>query len=180
MGKLFGSGDLRKEFEAELRTAMAGLERDGLERADALLLKPRAERVKEPFKKDAAAARDRLTELAGAKGKNAGLPYEPRAEVADRTSKLEAAIADLGAFELRVNVLPFAEAVLKRDGKESAKDTTPLRWADVEIAKEGYVLELVHEGRRVEVPLRRLEHGVTVTVGGDMRTGKIVVTPPDK
>ena len=88
---------------------------------------------------------------------------------------LEPVIAYRGTWLLRVNVRPYAEFRIVREGKEQARDLTPSSLSHLEIASSPTELELFWPSekdprRRWKTSLADLKPGETVVVSGDMNS----------
>jgi len=84
-----------------------------------------------------------------------------------------------GTWALRVNVDPFAEIIVKRDGKEVAREFTPLGVKELEVGK-GYQIEICWPSekdakQKTTKGIDSLKHGEAVVVTGDIKKSDIRV-----
>ncbi len=178
--------DLREKFLVGLKSEVLGNQSACLGDSLALLGdgKPRPDWVGEEAKKKARGLKGRIEGLQ-ALAKDPDFPQELDPRLRESAEGLDRIAAYLGTWSVGVNVVPYAEAVLFRGDREAAADLTPVLWRDLEVAAEGYRLELHYPSRKdsrkkVSKDLPGLRHGVRVTVGGDMAAGTIWTDLPSK
>jgi hypothetical protein len=122
--------------------------------------------------------RDRLQELAR-------VASEPEIRlnplmVVETRALVERILAYQGAWNLRINVHPFAEFRIVQGDKEIARDFTPSALRQIDISAAETQIELFWPSekearRRWKTTLASLKPGVTVVVSGKIETSQIEV-----
>jgi serine/threonine protein kinase len=123
------------------------------------------------IKESARAHRDLATDLQALSG-DADFPLQPDPAMNVWRTGLDRILAYEGTWSFRVNVAPYAEVTLVREGKEVAREFTPLGLRDMEVSR-GYRVEVCWPTRadpkqKVTREINDLRHGAVVTVTGDI------------
>jgi hypothetical protein len=164
--------ELRAELRNDLRSVLVEREASLLEEANALTQGgPSPEWTTPDAKARARTVRARLQGLirAGA-GFRDGIDTQA---LTAATARLDALLAYLGTWTLRINLSPFAEFRIRKDGADLARDFTPSRSESLEIRPGETTLELgwpslAEPRRRWSGPLPALSAGDTLVVSGDL------------
>ena len=122
--------------------------------------------------KEAARAHRELAGHLQALSGDADFALQPDPAMAVWRDGLDRILAYEGTWSFRVNVAPYAEVRLTREGKEVAREFTPLGLRDMEVGR-GYQVEVCWPSRaeakqKVMKEIGNLRHGTVVTVTGDI------------
>jgi serine/threonine protein kinase len=170
--------EIEEELRASLDRAVARVASSLLDHARQIAAEPRDAWVSKEAKDRAAAMLERTGEIESL-ARDLELPADLR-PLAEARAHLEPVIAYRGTWLLRVNVRPYAEFRIIREGKEQARDLTPSSLSHLEIASSPTELELFWPSekdprRRWKSSLANLKPGETVVVSGDMDSSDLEV-----
>ena len=170
--------ELRGEFRDELKWALTALQPALAEEARELVGSgPGPGWLEDEAKQRAQSLKERIGILR-ALGGDEDFAFKIDAGVSGWEKKLDRVIAYRGTWYLQVNVAPFAEVVIRGSDGEVARDMTPLGIPGLEVAPEGYQVDLFWpsiKNPKVKVTreIRDLQNGMTIVIQGDMAKSEI-------
>jgi len=170
--------DIQDELRASLDRAVTRIASSLQDHARQIAAEPRDAWVSKEVKDRAAEIKERAGGIESL-ARNLELPADLR-PLAEARAYLEPVIAYRGTWLLRVNVLPYAEFRIVREGREQARDLTPSSLSHLEIASSPTELELFWPSekdprRRWKTSLANLKPDETVVVSGDMNSSDLEV-----
>ncbi len=172
-----GAGELKAEFWDKLERGLLGLQTACVNEAIGLVAPgPNPGWLDEKARTAARSCRDLASHLLALDG-DPDYPFQPDPMLEPLAQNLDRLLGYRGTWGLRANVAPFAEMVVRRGGKEVARDFTPLGMPGLEVA-DGYTLEFSWPSRdaarkKAIQEVKGLRHGATVVVDGDVSKPEI-------
>ena len=180
--RLTAAPELRGDILGDLRLVRAQRESQILEESNSLVSGGPSPAWASPESKSRAKAlRVRIQNLrSAAAGLGDGFDDRP---LAAATARLDALLAYLGTWSLRINLTPFAEFRILRGPTEVVRDFTPSRTAGMEIHPDGAVLEIawpsIREPRlRWSGRLPSVSSGDTLVISGEPDSPDLRVEHP--
>ncbi len=107
--------------------------------------------------------------------------YKSSPDLSALPERLQRIIDYRGTWELRVNVAPFAEVVVRRGTAELGRDWTPVVLRGIEVADGAARVDLYWPSRDAPraqrgMDLSSLRNGQVVYIGGDLESDKVQVS----
>jgi hypothetical protein len=173
--------DMQEFFKSSVLQALA--EVDGVCVADAQSVAgdgvPKPDWLKEDAKKRAQTALDRCRAMAALE-KDALFPYKASPAIAATMEQLKRVVAYEGTWELRVNVAPYAEVVVRSGATVVEKGWTPLGKKGIEVGGGNFQVDLCWPSAadaklKRTVDVTAVKNGHLVLVGGDLEAGRVNV-----
>ena len=173
-----GAGDL-KDFRDGLERVHLNIQAEAINQARDLIgpgADPRwlDEKVRQP----ARTCRAQIDYVLGLAA-DVDFAFKPDETLHTWRNGLERLLTYEGTWALRVNVAPYAEVILKHNGKEVAREFTPLGLRELEVGK-GYQVEICWPSKadarqQTTRDISSLRHGAAVVVTGDMTKSEVRV-----
>ncbi len=176
------SSDMQEEFLAGLQKTLAEIDQALVQEGQAALGNgvPGANWLGDTLKDRARRVMDRARGIIGLE-KDAVFPYKASLALSALPGQLQKIVSYRGTWELKVNVAPFAEVVVRSGTKEMARDWTPLVLRGLDIGGGDCQVDLFWPSRddprqRHTADLSALRNGQVVLVGGDLESGRVQVS----